>query len=145
MAEVRWRHSGHRLTIPVAVLPSLVADNASQMDIVDALIDTGATGTGLRPDVAERLSVPGRGRRRVLTANGDILVPEYRIRIGFYPGRFAEDAKALPTTMPHVLDLGLLVHALHAQFTYPMLIGMDVLSRCDLELRRDWSAALTLP
>ena len=95
--------------------------------------------------MAHRLTIPGRGRRRVLTANGDILVPEYRIRLGFYPGNFDGEPEAPPAQMPHVLDLGLLVHALRNRFTYPLLIGMDVLNQCDLELHRDRSVRLTLP
>lgn len=84
MAELNWRHEGQRLVLPVAILPSVIAPNASEIDIVEGLIDTGATGTGLRPDVAERLALPGRGRRPILTANGDILVPEYRLRLGCF-------------------------------------------------------------
>ena len=145
MAEIRWRHAGQRLVLPVAVLPSLAAPNSSQMEIVEALIDTGATGTGLRPDVARRLEIPGRGRRRVLTANGDILVPEYRIRLGFYPGTFEGEPNPPPTAMPHVLELGLLAHALRDLFTYPLLIGMDVLNQCDLEILRDRTVRLVLP
>ena len=145
MGEIRWRHSGQRLVIPVAVFPSAIADNANQMEVVEALIDTGATGTGLRPDIAKRLSIPGRGRRRVMTANGDILVPEYRIRLGFYPGSFDAEALAPPSQMPHVLEFGLLVHALRDHFSYAMLIGMDVLSQCDLILRRDGTAILAAP
>lgn len=145
MAEIRWRHSGQRLILPIAVLPSLVAPNSQQMEVVDALIDTGATGTGLRPDVAERLSVPGRGKRRVMTANGDIMVPEFRVRLGFYPGQFDGEPRADATSLPHVLDFGILAHALREHFSYPMLIGMDVISRCDLTLRRDLFASLSLP
>lgn len=143
MAEVRWKHSGHRLVLPVAVLPSAAADNAQAIKVVDALIDTGATGTGLRPDIAAALHVPGRGKRRVVTANGDMLVPEYRVRIGFYCGQFENEPVAQGS--PYVLEFGLLVHALREHFTYAMLIGMDVLSRCDLHLRRNGLAALTLP
>ena len=145
MAEIRWRHSGQRLILPVAVLPSLAATNSSEMEIVEALIDTGATGTGLRPDVADRLKIPGRGRRRVQTANGDILVPEFRIRLGFFPGLFEGEVERLPTAMPHVLELGLLVYALREFFTYPLLIGMDVIGHCDLDIRRDRSVRLVLP
>src|SRR5689334_3026272 len=125
MAEIRWRHSGHRLLLPVAVLPSAAADNPHAINVVDALIDTGATGTGLRPDIAAALAVPGRGKRRVVTANGDMLVPEYRIRIGFYCGDFPHDP--LAEGSPYVLEFGLLVHALREHFAYAMLIGMDVL------------------
>lgn len=145
MPEIGWRHEGKRLVLPVAVLPSIVADNPHDLDLTEALIDTGATGTGLRPDVANRLAIPGRGRRRVLTANGDILVPEYRIRLGFYPGIYTAEAQAPSGVMPYMLDLGLLAHALHEHFPYAMLIGMDVLQHCDLSIRRDRSAKLVLP
>jgi len=143
MAEIRWSHSGRRLLLPVAVLPSAAAENAHAIEVIDALIDTGATGTGLRPDVAAALNVPGRGKRRVVTANGDMLVPEYRVRIGFYCGNFDSEPSAHGS--PYVLEFGLLVHALRDQFAYPMLIGMDVLSSCDLHLKRDLSAMLSLP
>ena len=145
MAELFWRHEGQRLVLPIAVLPSLVAPNASEMIIVEGLIDTGATGTGLRPDVAERLGLRGRGRRRVLTANGDILVAEYRIRMGFFPGQFEGPAEAPAASFPTVLDFGILAHALQPMFSYAVLIGMDVLSRCDLTLRRDRTIELILP
>jgi hypothetical protein len=143
MGEICWRHGGQRLLLPVAILPSAASDNAHAMQVVDALIDTGATGTGLRPDVAEALRIPGRGKRRVLTANGDILVAEYRIRLGFYCGKFDGDAEAAGS--PYVLELGLLAHALRPLFPYAVLIGMDVLSRCELRLDRNCLATLILP
>jgi hypothetical protein len=143
MAEIRWNHTGHRLLLPIAVLPSAAAENCNAIKVVDALIDTGATGTGLRPDVAAALGVPGRGKRRVVTANGDMLVPEYRVRIGFYCGVFDEPPTAQGS--PYVLEFGLLVHALREHFAYSVLIGMDVLSRCDLHLLRNRSAVLSLP
>ena len=145
MAEISWRHDGSRLVLPVAILPSAVASNASQLEIVDGLIDTGATGTGLRPDIAERLSLPARGRRQIMTANGDIIVPEYRLRMGFYPGAYAGPAQAPSAAFPTVLDFGILAHALRPIFPYALLIGMDVLHRCDLFLTRDRLAKLVLP
>src|SRR5689334_4437663 len=124
MGEIRWRHGGQRLLLPVAILPSAASDNAQAIQVIDALIDTGATGTGLRPDVADALQIPGRGKRRVLTANGDILVPEYRIRLGFYCGEFEGEPQAVGN--PYVLEFGLLAHALRPMFPYAALIGMDV-------------------
>ena len=133
------------MVIPVAILPSIVAPNATQIEIVEGLIDTGATGTGLRTDVAERLALLGRGRRRILTANGDILVPEYRLRIGLFPGTFEGPAMAPSNAFPTVLDFGILAHALRPIFPYAVLLGMDVLHRCDLFLLRDRTARLVLP
>jgi hypothetical protein len=145
MAELRWQHEGQRLVLPIAILPSLAAANSNEIVIVEGLIDTGATGTGLRPDIAERLALKARGRRRVLTANGDMLVAEYRLRIGFFPGQFEGPAGMPQASFPTVLDFGILAHALHPMFSYELLIGMDVLSRCDLTLRRDRSVELVLP
>ena len=145
MAELSWHHEGQRLVLPIAILPSLAATNSSEIVIVEGLIDTGATGTGLRSDVAERLALKGRGRRRVLTANGDILVAEYRMRMGFFPGYFDGPAEAPQASFPTVLDFGILAHALQPMFSYAVLIGMDVLSRCDLTLRRDRKITLRLP
>lgn len=145
MAELRWRHEGQRLVLPIAILPSLVAPNANQIEIVEGLIDTGATGTGLRPDVADRLTLRARGRRRILTANGDIIVPEYRLRVGFFPGSFDGPAEAPTSSFPTVLDFGILAHALRPGFPYAALIGMDLLHRCDLIVLRDHTARLVLP
>jgi len=145
MAKIHWRHEGQRLVLPIAILPSLAAANSSEIVLVQGLIDTGATGTGLRPDVAERLGIPGRGRRRVLTANGDILVAEYRMRMGFFPGTFDAFPEPPQASFPTVLDFGILAHALQPMFSYEVLIGMDVLGRCDLTLRRDRTAELVLP
>lgn len=142
MAEVRWRHDGRRLVLPIAVLPSQVADNAHQMEVVDALIDTGATGTGVRPDIAAKLHVRGRGRRLVSTANGDMLVPEFRLRLGFYPGFFDSQASASSATMPTILDFGVNAHALREGFAYALLIGMDILSKCDFSMDRSGSCSL---
>lgn len=107
------------------------------MELVEALVDTGATGTGVRPDVPLKLGIGGRGRRLVSTANGDMLVPEFRIRLGFYPGTFDGLAEASTTAMPVVLDFGINAHALRDGFSYPLLIGMDILSQCDLAMSRN--------
>ena len=111
-------------------------------EVVDALIDTGATGTGVRPDIAAKLHVRGRGRRLVSTANGDMLVPEFRLRLGFYPGFFNSQASASSATMPTILDFGVNAHALREGFAYALLIGMDILSKCDFSMDRSGSCSL---
>ena len=67
------------------------------------------------------------------------------MRMGFFPGQFDGPAEAPPTSFPTVLDFGILAHALQPMFSYAVLIGMDVLSRCDLTLNRDRTIRMVLP
>ena len=69
------------------------------------------------------------------------MVPEFRIRLGFFVGEFIGPAEAL--AYPIVLDLGVQAHALQANFRYQMLLGMDVLRHCDLLMLRDGNVRLT--
>jgi predicted aspartyl protease len=111
---------------------------------VCALIDTGATGTGIRQDVAMRLALEKRGRRRIFTANGDIIADEHLIRIGMYVGDFP-DSFDLAGRLPFVLEEEVMAYALHPNFSFEMLIGMDIISQMDLSLSRTGEVSLRLP
>lgn len=54
-----------------------------------------------------------------------------------------ELAEASATAMPTVLDFGINAHALRDGFSYPLLIGMDILSQCDLTMTRDGACTLS--
>ena len=111
---------------------------------VDGLLDTGATGTGVRADLAAELALKPKGRRRVLTANGDIMATEYLFRIGFVCGRIDDPAFSPETILPFVLEREFPVFELNGQFPYAVLIGMDVIGLGDLSIARNGSAILTL-
>lgn len=89
--------------------------------LVTGLLDTGATGTGLRQDVIDRLKLGKRGRRRIFTANGDMIANEHLIRIGFYPGRFEHHPFDLSGIFPFVLERQLLAHSLHPNFAFELI------------------------
>jgi hypothetical protein len=118
------------------VFPSATADNASECALVTGLLDTGATGTGVRQDVIDRLQLGKRGRRRIFTANGDMVANEHLIRIGVYPGRFEHHPFDLSGIFPFVLERQLLAHSLHRNFSFELIIGMDVISQADLTVSR---------
>ncbi len=109
-----------------------------------ALLDTGATGTGVRADIVEALGLPPKGQRRVGTANGMIWATELPFRIGFVTG----DHRIAPfdpeTQQPYVLDRHVSGFELQRGFDYAVLVGMDVLGQCDLHILRDGTAELTI-
>jgi hypothetical protein len=142
MPGISWLHDGRRLTLPVSVFPSATADNASQYELVTGLLDTGATGTGLRQDVIDRLKLRKKGRRRVSTANGDVIANEHLIRIGFYPGSFESHPFELAGILPFVLERQSLAHSLHPNFSFEIIIGMHVISQADLMVSRDGRCSL---
>jgi hypothetical protein len=136
MPLIEWSHQRRSLLLRIAILPSLNADNATDIFKIEGLIDTGATSTGIRIDVAERLRLRPKGKRRVFTANGDIMANEYLFRVGF----FAEPSSALP----FVLEQEILGFDLNADFSYAALIGMDIIGASDLQISRNGEASLRL-
>lgn len=144
MPQIRWRHDRNRLLLPVVVLASLNAPNPHLSVRTTGLLDTGATGTGIRPDLADELQLPPRGQRRVHTANGFLMASEYLLRIGFVCGDYEEPNFVSDQHMPYVLEGQVLGFELQRGFPYPLLIGMDVLGRSDLSINRDGRATLVL-
>jgi hypothetical protein len=136
MPLIEWRHQRRSLLLRIAILPSLNAANSTDMVEIEGLIDTGATTTNIRMDVAERLRLKPKGRRRIFTANGDILANEYLFRVGFFTDPTAQ--------LPFVLEQEILGADLNANFSYAALIGMDIIGSSDFHVGRDGTASLRL-
>lgn len=146
MRQIDWRHNRRQLFLPVAVMPSAHAPNAMHSVTVKALIDTGATRSGLHKDLVDQLALPKRDRAPVQTANGTMIVDLHQVRLGFWQTTLDHDLHSISsTTMPFILDRLFLIHALGADFSHQMLIGMDVIGMCDLTIRSDGVARLVLP
>ncbi len=142
--QIDWRHGGRQLILPVALMPDAGAHNALDSVRTDGLLDTGATSTGLRGDIADRLSLRPQGRRRVETANSPLWANEYVVRLGLIAGNY-ESAGFDPTSVyPFILERHLMVFELQRGFAYPVLLGMDVIAQCDLHVLRDGTASLLL-
>lgn len=133
-----------RLLLPVTILPGHSSINPTESIAVEGLLDTGATGLGIRGDVAERLRLRPKGQRRVLTANEMIMAPEYLVRVGFTRGDYTDPDFSPGQQMPYVLDQEIASFGLQSGFAYPILIGMIVLGWADLSITRDGLARLIL-
>lgn len=144
MPRIDWLHNQKRLLLPVVVIAPLNALNPNLSIRTVGLLDTGATGTGIRQDLAEELSLAPKGQRRVHTANGMIIASEYLIRIGFVCGDYNDPDFVPDQQQPYVLDDQILGFELQRGFGYPLLIGMDVLGSSDLSISRSGTARLIL-
>jgi predicted aspartyl protease len=146
MQAINWRHDRRQLFLPVLVMPSASADNASHAVTIRALIDTGATKTGLREDLVKHLGLAKRDRAPIQTANGTLITDLHLARLGFWSAEIDEDVFQLSESrMPYVLDREFLVQALKPDFSHQMLLGMDVVGLCELAINSNGIARLVLP
>ena len=144
MPRIEWQHNRERLLLPIVVMPGYNSSNPMQAIRTEGLLDTGATGTGIRADIAAELRLRPKGQRRVNTANGLIIASEYVVRIGFICGDYTDPGFEPNTREPYMLDRELMGFELLAGFAYPLLIGMDILGYGDLSIGRDGSASFAI-
>lgn len=146
MRRIKWTHDRRQLFLPVAVMPSTSAFNHSHSATVTALLDTGATKTGIRPDFVEMLGLAKRDRAPVQTANGTRLADLFLARLGLWPAEPSEDIHAKAgSELPYVLDREFLIQSLLPDFPHEMLLGMDVLGMCEFHVFSKGVAELGLP
>ncbi|QMW22728.1 pepsin/retropepsin-like aspartic protease family protein [Sandaracinobacteroides saxicola] len=131
-----------RILLPIAVA-SLPADGESpamlQFQTSTGLLDTGALRSGLSRSLAAALKLPSRGKIVVNNASGSAPHRLFNFRLGFRLDS-ADDAR-LPWFLDDIVQG--MDWADHPEFG--VLIGMDIISRCDLHIRRTGSFTLTLP
>ena len=146
MRRIEWRHDLRQLFLPVSILPSASAGNASHSFTAKALIDTGATKTGLRADIIARLALPKRDRAPIQTANGTLITDLHLVRMGLWTSGLNDDTfAAAASRLPFILDREFLIQALRPDFPHEMLLGMDVIGLCEFTVRGDGTASLVLP
>jgi hypothetical protein len=125
---IEWRHSGRRIVLPVSILAPQPSTDLGGFNGL-ALLDTGSTTSGITPKVARNLSLAGRGKRPLSSAQGEGQAERYLFRIALTP----------PTdgpTFPYVFD-DVSGFELTDSFQLDALIGMDILSQCDFEMQRN--------
>jgi predicted aspartyl protease len=128
--EVSWQRSPRRILLPVQVLPPEPAHDLTGRSAT-ALLDTGATTSGVARGIARSLDLPSIGKEPINTAGGTILSERYLFRLGIpRPGAF-----------PYIFD-DVTGFELSDGSSFDALLGMGVLARCDVILLRDGSCTL---
>jgi hypothetical protein len=134
MSLIEWRCDGRRIVLPILVLrPSPTTDLTSIE--VPALLDTGANVSGVATHIVRKLGLPGLGRRPLMSAQGLGFGERYLFRIGLRSS--AKDNADFPFVFEETMGFELIDGT-----NLDAVLGMDILSQCDFELRRDGTCRL---
>lgn len=131
MSHYEWTRDGNRILLEIIILrPGDGADLTSVS--ATAILDTGATTSGVSTMIARNLALPAMAKRPINTANGLLQARRYLFRVGL---------PQAASNAPFVFD-DILGFELNDGIAWPVLIGMDILARCDFSIRRDGSCSL---
>jgi len=136
MSAIEWRSDRRRLLIPVLVLAPAPASDLTSVS-GQALVDTGSTISGITRRLADQLGLVGRGKRPLSSAQGEGQSERYLFRIGLTPST-EQGAPSFPYVFDEVIGF-----ELTNAFQFDALLGMDILSQCDLDVRRDGRCRLS--
>jgi hypothetical protein len=132
--RIEWQRERRRILLPVLVLaPYPITDLIGAEAI--ALIDTGSSVSGIAVGLAQTLNLVGLGKRPLKSAQGEGQVERYAFRIGLTPGQVSR--AAFPFVFEEVIGI-----ELTNAFEFNVLIGMDILGKCDFRSDRDGSCSL---
>jgi hypothetical protein len=136
MSSIDFTFDRRRILIPVTLLPPDTGFDATGVER-RGLLDTGATTSAIKMSIAERLGLRTIGKRPLFSAQGEGHADRYIFRIAITPAAVS-DRPVFPYFFPET-DGFALVNA----SSFDALIGMDILARCDLLLRRNGTGRLT--
>lgn len=134
LRRIEGTHDGRRIVLPILILPPEPTINLTSIP-ARALLDTGATTSGIAERIATGLALRPIGKRPLGSARGEMQVERYIFRIGF---EAADETPAFPFVFDEVIGFELANSP-----TFDALIGMDILSQCDFQMSRDRSWRLS--
>lgn len=133
--RIEWQRERRRILLPVVILAPYPITNLAGVEAL-ALIDTGASASGITVGLARTMELSGLGKRPLKSAQGEGQVERYAFRVGLKPDQSSEGA--FPFVFEEVIGI-----ELTNAFEFNALIGMDILSQCDFRSRRDGLCSLT--
>lgn len=134
MPELSLARSGRRILFPVRVFrPGKAADMTSVA--ATALLDTGATVSGLGPHVVKELGLRSHMKKRLLSATEEVFADYYLFRIGLYTTAQMGDIAEALATWPFLFD-EVEGFSWCRDADFDVILGMDILAQCDVVLGR---------
>lgn len=100
-----------------------------------ALLDTGATVSGVGPKVIEALQLESYGKNRLGSATEEVFADYYLFRLGLLSTEQVQAHQPDPVDLPFLFD-EIDGFSWSRQTDFDVILGMDVLSRCDIRLDR---------
>jgi hypothetical protein len=133
---IEWRHDARQPVISVSILAPEPLTNFTEHS-VPALIETGSTTSGITRRVADELGLSGTGKRPLMSARHDDQVERFVFRVGL-----RASSEQLKPSIPFVFS-AVIGFEIRNGFRFEALLGMDILSQCDLEMKRSGKCKLT--
>lgn len=131
MWHLECSNDGRRIILPVTVLRAHPTSDLTGHQCT-ALLDTGATTSGITPRVGRALNLIGLGKRPLGSARGDEQVERYICRIGLQSTSHHDQEQP---TYPFVFD-PIMAFQLRDEFRFDVILGMDILAQCDFRMDR---------
>jgi hypothetical protein len=131
MPELSFAHDGRRVLLEIAVLKPGGWEDFAWIPAT-ALLDTGATVSGLGAPLIRKLGLLSYGKRVLKSAGDEAPVPYFMFRLGLFPD---QSGPLADPRVPFVFaDLDGFGWTRDADFE--AILGMDVLRQCDLQMDR---------
>lgn len=134
MRELSVRLRRNRFLLPVAVLkPGDLAD--LNYRLFTALLDTGATVSGIGPRVVDAFALRSYGKNRLGSATEEVFVSYYLFRLGLFSSEQLDAEQLGPADLPFLFE-EIDGFSWARETDFDVILGMDVLSRCEVNLDR---------
>jgi hypothetical protein len=121
--------SQRQILLTVAILGSRNPSDLTHIQC-KALLDTGATSSGIGPNIISKLSLRSHQKKPLSVATEMRMVDYYLFRVGFLD--FATGSNAHPYVFAETDGFSWM-----EQKSFDLILGMDVLNQCDLSVKRN--------
>lgn len=134
MRALSFKRRTNRYLLPVAIFrPGQPTDLTSIT--ATALLDTGATVIGIGPRIIAELGLESYGKNRLRPATDEAFVDYFVFRVGLFSTEQVVEIPSGADALPYIVDeVSGFSWGRHADFD--VILGMDILSRCDVNLDR---------
>lgn len=134
MRELEFRRRNSRYLFPVAILrPSYSGDITAFS--ATALLDTGATVSGVGPRIVAALGLESHGKKRLRSATEERFVAYYLFRVGFYTTEQVAEPERSAQELPYIFE-DADGFSWMGSADFDVIIGIDVLSQCEMDFER---------
>jgi Aspartyl protease len=130
LALLKGQSDGRQILLNVAILGSRNPTDLTFFECV-ALLDTGATSSGIGPRVIRELGLRSHEKKLLSVATEMRMVEYFLFRVGLFPVGGDGVRSSLPFVFAEIDGFSWV-----AAKTFDVILGMDVLSQCAFTLSR---------
>lgn len=139
MRELSFRRQQRRYLFPVRVFRADPTDMTSFA--ATALLDTGATASGIGPTTIRELALNSHMKKRLLSATEEVHADYYLFRVGLHTTEQMANIAESTQEWPYLFE-AIEGFSWSRPADFDIIIGMDILSQCDVALSRDGGCRL---